>query len=74
MGGLLCNIDGMVNGGLNEVKCANFWNLFVSPFVHISFYVHYNSCWQAVLAFNSIGIFRYIFSIIVHKNCSLGMI
>ena len=59
-----------MGGGLNEVKCANFWNLFVSHFVHISFYVHYNSCWQAVLAFNS----KYIFLIIVHKNCSLDMI
>ena len=40
----------------------------------ISFYVHYNSCWQAVLAFISIGIFKYIFLIIVHKNYSLDMI
>ena len=65
---------GWLRGGLNEVKCANFWNLFVPHFVHISFYVHYNSCWQAVLAFISIGIFKYIYLIIVHKNCSLDMI
>ena len=73
-GGVCVILMGWLMGGLNEVKCANFWNLFVPHFVHISFYVHYNSCWQAVLAFISIGIFKYIFSIIVHKNCSLDMI
>ena len=62
---------GWLMGGLNEVKCANFWNLFVPHFVYIFFHVHYSSCWQAVLAFSSIGILKYIFSIIVHNNCSL---
>ena len=48
--------------------------LFHTLCIIISIFVHNNSCWQAVLAFNSIGIFKYLFLIIVHKNCSLDMI